>query len=405
VSGERRREHFLAVCSLPFVRDGKKYQNRCFAWDADMKTTGYAKFAGLIALLHAAGGDVATAQSLDAATQASRAVVERFMSTSRTPGLSVAVQVNDSLVWVDSFGLADVEHGVPITPATLFRIGSISKALTSAAVGLLHQRRLLDLDAPIQTYVPSFPNKDHAITTRHLGGHLSGLPHYAAEDFANFIPYESVLEALDKFKDRPLLFRPCERFGYSSFGFNLISAAVEAVADTPFLVFMAKEVFERLGMRNTVPDEYRRIVPHRTGFYELNESGELGNAPFTDNSDVWAGGGLLSTPADLVTFGHGLLRGDLLTPETLEILFTSMKTVNGEATGYGLGWAVWKDDVCERIIGHGGSHFGATAMLWMCPSRQLIVAITTNLSGAQLSTPVDEIVRNFVPLTTVSTSK
>jgi serine beta-lactamase-like protein LACTB, mitochondrial len=341
------------------------------------------------------------AQTLEDAVHESRSIVDRFMAASPTPGLSIAVQLADSLVWAEAFGLANVEHGVPASTGTLFRIGSISKPLTSAAVGLLHERGLLDLDESVQRYVPSYPEKEHPITTRQLGGHLSGLPHYSGQDLANFVSYASVTDALDKFKDRPLLFPPGTRFQYSSFGFNLISAVVEGAAGVPFLTFMHDEVFQPLGMRNTVADDYRRIIPNRTGFYQRGPQGDLGHAPFTDNSDVWAGGGFLSTPSDLVTFGIRLIRGDLLAPETLEILFTSMATADGERTGFGLGWAVGQNEDGEPTINHGGAHFGATAYLLMLPKRELVVAVTMNMSpspAADFRSSFAEIVALFTAL-------
>jgi serine beta-lactamase-like protein LACTB, mitochondrial len=341
------------------------------------------------------------AQTLEGAVHESRAIVDRFMAASSTPGLSIAVQLADSLVWAEAFGLANVEHGIPASTETLFRIGSISKPLTSAAVGLLHERGLLDLDESVQRYVPSFPEKEHPITTRQLGGHLSGLPHYSGQDLANFVSYASVTEALDKFKDRPLLFPPGTRFQYSSFGYNLISAVVEGAAGVPFLTFMHDEVFQPLGMRNTVADDYRRIIPNRTGFYHRGPQGDLGHAPFTDNSDVWAGGGFLSTPSDLVTFGARLTRGDLLAPETLEILFTAMATADGEPTAFGLGWLVGQNDDGEPMFSHGGAHFGATAYLLILPERELVMAVTTNMSpspAANFQPSFSEIVALFTAL-------
>lgn len=322
------------------------------------------------------------AQTLEDAVRESRAIVDRFMAASPTPGLSIAVHLADSLVWAEAFGLANVEHGVRASTETLFRIASISKPLTSVAVGLLHERGLLGLDEPVQRYVPSYPVKEHPITTRQLGGHLAGLPHYSGQDLTNFVSYASVTAALDKFKERPLLFTPGARFQYSSFGFNLISAVVEGAAGVPFLTFMHDEVFKPLGMRNTTADDYRRIIPNRSGFYQREPSGGVRHAPFTDNSDLWAGGGFLSTPTDLVTFGSRLIRGDLLAPETLEILFTSMATADGAQTGYGLGWSVGRTENGELTISHTGGHFGATAFLMMLPERELVVAVTMNISSS-----------------------
>ncbi|MBT5876344.1 MAG: beta-lactamase family protein [Candidatus Latescibacteria bacterium] len=335
------------------------------------------------------------AQTLDEAVRDSRVEIEQFLVESSTPGLSIAVQLRDHVVWAEGFGLANVEFGVPVTTETLFRVGSISKALTSAAVGLLHERGELDLDAPVQTYVPSFPEKKYPITTRQLGGHLSGLPHYGPEDFQNFVPYSSVVAALDKFKNRQLLFRPGDQYLYSSFGFNLISAVIEGAAGESFLLFMHDEIFDPLGMEHTVADDYRAVIPNRTSFYELNASGQLGNAPFTDNSDVWAAGGFLSTPTELVTFAHGLTTGDLLSPETLQVLFKSMTTSAGEQTGYGLGWRVRENADGQVTISHVGGHFGASAELVVSTSQGLIIAVTANMSGANVAVVLNEVGKRF----------
>lgn len=100
----------------------------------------------------------------------------------RPPGMSIAVAVNGELVWAEGFGLADLEQCVPVTPRTRFRIGSTSKPLTSAGAMLLYDQKRLDLDAPIQRYVPTFPAKGQAITTRQLLGHLGGIRDYSAEE-------------------------------------------------------------------------------------------------------------------------------------------------------------------------------------------------------------------------------
>ena len=327
----------------------------------------------------------------DDVVRRSRAAVQAFVDESAVPGLSVAVWQHDELLWAEGFGLASVEHEVPVTTETRFRIGSISKSLTSAAVGLLVERGKLDLDAPIQTYVPSFPDKGHPISTRQLGGHLSGIPHYETEDYQNLVAYQSVVHALDKFKDRPLRFVPGERFGYSSFGYNLMSAVIEGAAGQPFLDFMDQRVIRPLEMTNTVADRYDAVIPNRTGFYEVDESEKLVVAPFTDNSDVYAGGGFLSTPTDLVRFGHGLMDGRLLQENTLDLLFTPMTTSDGTSTGYGFGWAVEVNERGETVVSHGGGHYGATAQLEINLDSGLIIAMTANLSSARLGGVFEEI--------------
>ncbi|MCP5113774.1 MAG: beta-lactamase family protein, partial [bacterium] len=168
------------------------------------------------------------------------------------PGVAVAVGVDGTIVWSEGFGLADIEQRVPVTPATKFRIGSVSKPLTAAAVGLLHEEGRLDIDAPVQRYVPSFPVKKHEITTRLLAGHLAGIRHYRAAENYSARHYPTVVEGLDIFKNDPLLHPPGTKYAYSSYGWNLISAVVEGASGTDFLTYMRTNVLEPLGMRNTV---------------------------------------------------------------------------------------------------------------------------------------------------------
>lgn len=361
------------------------------------RKTGPASLIAIVGWVLFGAPSDGVSQSIPEAIQSARGIVERFRAEHDIPGMSIAVAVHGEIVWEEEWGLADVEDGTPVDRGTRFRIGSISKALTSAAVGLLYEQGRLDLDAPVQRYVPSFPEKEHPITTRQLGGHTSGIPHYGPGDFANFVSYESVVAALDKFKDRELLFVPGERFEYSSFGYNLISAVVEGAAGVPFVEYMDSAVLAPLGMELTVVDDYRRIIPGRTDFYELSEAGDLRHAPFTDNSDVWAGGGYLSTSSDLVRFGVGMLDGVLLRPETTSMMFTPTATSSGEPSAYGLGWRVSTSPGGRRVVGHGGSHFGARADLVVVPEHGVVVAMLANLSGAPLSEARNAIVPLFSP--------
>src|SRR3989441_12200340 len=149
-------------------------------------------------------------------------VCERLAT--RIPGVQVAVAVNGKLVWSEGFGDADAERKKPVTRETQFRIGSVSKPLTATAVALLYEQGKVDLDAPVQRYVPSFPDKGYPITTRQLAGHLAGIRHYRGDEFVLNRRFGSVGEGLTIFQDDSLLFPPGTRFSYSSYGWNLISA-------------------------------------------------------------------------------------------------------------------------------------------------------------------------------------
>jgi len=200
-------------------------------------------------------------------------------------------------VWADGAGFADVENRVPVTPLTEFRVGSVSKSLTSAALGLLVQEGKLDLDAPVQRYVPSFPEKRWPVTTRERAGHLAGIRHYRDDEFLSSKHYGSVEEGLAIFEDDTLLFRPGTEFHYSTCGWDLVGAVIEGASGERFLRYMREHVLEPLDVRHTVADEPDSLIPYRARPYDMRDDGTLVNAPWVDNSYKWAGGGRSTTAA------------------------------------------------------------------------------------------------------------
>ena len=315
------------------------------------------------------------------AVEYARAILETMRTERGTPGLSAAVGVDGQVVWAEGFGWADVENRVPVTEDTKFRVGSVSKPLTAAAMGILIDEGRLDLDAPVQQYVPSFPEKPWPVTSRMVAGHLAGIRHYAGDDeFLSTRMYGSVGEGLEIFADDDLLFEPGDRFSYSSYGWNLLSAVVEGASGEEFLPYMDARVFDPLGMTSTVADHTDSIIPHRTRFYEVAEDGRVYNSPFVDNSYKWAGGGFLSTPSDLVRFGMAHLDGDLLRPETIEMLWTSQRTTAGEETGNGIGWFLETKPDGTQTVSHGGGSIGGVTYLLLLPGDDAVAALTANTS-------------------------
>ncbi|MGW8283054.1 MAG: serine hydrolase domain-containing protein, partial [Gemmatimonadota bacterium] len=155
------------------------------------------------------------------AVEYARAILEMMRTERGVPGLSAAVGIDGRIVFAEGFGWADLENRSPATAATKFRIGSVSKPLTAAAIGILVERGKLDLDTAVQAYVPDFPDKRWPVTSRLVAGHLAGIRHYDGEEFLSTRRYETVSEGLEIFADDPLLFEPGERFQYSSYGWNL----------------------------------------------------------------------------------------------------------------------------------------------------------------------------------------
>ena len=310
----------------------------------------------------------------------SRTFIRDTMRILGAPDASVCVARDGRIVWSEAFGLADIEGQVRATPLTEFRVGSVSKALTSAAIGLLVQEGELDLDAPVQRYVPSFPPKEWPISTRQLAGHLAGIRHYRPGEFESRRRYSSVLDGLSIFSADSLLFHPGSQFLYSSYGWNLISAVIEGAAGEPFLSFMQDSIFRPLGMTHTLGDHPDSLVRLRARAYVHPDSTEsrVINALYVDDTYKWASGGLLSTAEDLCRYGDGLLAGRLLRPETVRLLWTAQATTDGKPTGYGLGWYVVRDTSGAKIVWHTGGAEGSSALFAIYTDERLVLAILVN---------------------------
>ena len=329
-----------------------------------------------------------------AVDQARELILDR-MEEQTVPGLSVAVGVDGKIVWAEGFGWADLENRVPVWPSTKFRIASISKSLTAGAVGTLVEEGRLDLDAPVQEYVPSFPEKEWPVTTRLLGGHLAGIRHYRDREFESMVHYDDVVDALQIFANDPLIHEPGTAYEYSTYGWNLISAVVQSVAGEPFLNYMRRVVFEPTGMTETVAEHVDSLIYHRSRAYVRTPDGRIINAPYVDNSNKWSGGGFLSTASDLVRYGQAYLGGAFLRPETVELLWTSQHTRDGERTDYGIGWREHLEGG-RRIISHTGGAVGGTTVLVIYPEEGVVVAILTNIQGAGQTGNAREIAEFFM---------
>ena len=319
-----------------------------------------------------------------------RAFVRALVVEENLPGLSLAVGVAGEVVWAEGFGWADIDERRPVTPTTLFRIGGVAKPMTATAVGLLHERGLLDLDAPVRDYVPSFPEKEWSITTRQLMGEVAGVRHPPFDDELLYMRKhcESPLDGLELFADDPLRFAPGTRYLYSIYGWTLVAAVVEAAAGEPFLDFMQREVFDPSEMRETVFDDVLRPEARRTHFYwpfaAVNTRTGVEDAADGDNSCIQGAGALLSTPSDVVRFGLATLDGRLLRPQTFDMLRTPLELESGESTEYGLGCFVPSAPLGPQakttVLGHSGASAGGFTSLLTLPEHGIVVAVTTNVT-------------------------
>jgi CubicO group peptidase (beta-lactamase class C family) len=312
------------------------------------------------------------------------AMVERHVATRQATAVSVAIYTGQLPIWTRAWGKSDVENDVAATPRTMFRLASISKPFTAVAILRLVEMGKVKLDAPIQKYLPQFPKKRWSITLRQLLCHQSGVRHYRGEDLITTRHFPSVTAGLEMFAKDPLLFEPATRTLYSSYGYNLAGAVIEAVTHRPYAEFVHDEVLVPAGIEDMRPDDVFAIIPHRASGYRLRGDGQLENCGLTDTSYKVPGGGWVATAEDVVRLARALMRGKILREETRDLMWTPQKLKNGTMTGYGLGWAIG-DEHGVRVIEHSGGQQGSNNHMMFSPERNLAVAVLTNLedSGAK----------------------
>jgi CubicO group peptidase (beta-lactamase class C family) len=325
------------------------------------------------------------------AVEEGRQIVLGALTDQNLPGISVAVGVAGDLAWAEGFGWADLGKHIRVAPATRFRIAEVSNTLTSAAVGLLLETKKLNLDEEIQTYVPEFPNKQWPITLRQLMGHVAGVRTDAGDEEPLLERCARTVDGIQRFKASALRFEPGTQFRPSSYGWILVSAAVEAAAGEPFFTYMRRQIFEPLGMAATRPDVWKEPIADRATFYYPRFAGNTRYGPESvregDQSCFAGAGAFLSTPSDLVRFGLALESEELLKPATVALLQTPQRLASDDETEYGLGWNLQTVDLAgspARMAGHGSKtdFIGGTAYLLTLPERRIVVAVTSNISFA-----------------------
>jgi serine beta-lactamase-like protein LACTB len=365
--------------------------------DADAVVGSTPRIAGVLMLftLAAFPGHAQTAGPSSSTLAAERSAA--LWQASGVPGLSVAVATDGQVTWSAGYGWANVEDSVNATPSTVFGIGSVSKPLASAALMRLVEWGAVELDAPVQRYATSFPDKGAPVTIRQLAGHLGGIRHYGPQDFGRTARPRTATEALAIFADDPLVALPGTRHAYSSYGFVLLSAAMESAAGRDFLSLMRDEVFAPLRMESTGVDLPENLHPARAVQYAGCTVSGCTRSPYVEYAGTWAGGGFTSTAIDLARFGGQLLGGSLLRRETLEMTWTPQRTTAGEDTGYGIGWRAGRDAAGRRIVHHGGRTHQLRAFLLLYPDHGVAIAILANGPADFAEEAVGRIAEPFLP--------
>lgn len=333
----------------------------------------------LSVLLLLAGCASAPQRDHTPAIDAARAHVEGIVTRGKLPGAAVAVSVGDRIAWHDAFGKADLAAGTPVTIHTRFRIGSVTKMVTVAALMRLVEQGRMRLDDPIARYLPDFPHGE--VTLRQLAGHLGGIRHYGPGEFLNTRHYASATESLARFANDPLLFTPGEKYTYSTYGYNVLAAAIEKATGKTFDEAVKSLVFAPAGMNESGFANDAQT----TRFYAIeNEQAVL--APTVDLSDRLGGGAILSTTRDLARFLIATADPRFLSDASRSVMFAPQKMADGKATNVGIGWRSAVDAEGRMFIHHGGQSTGGRAFVLLYPRERVGVAFVSNAGGA----PFDE---------------
>ena len=304
---------------------------------------------------------------------------------------SVLVADKGRVVFKKGFGLANREWGVPNTPATKFRIGSVTKQFTSMLILQLVQEKKVDLQAKLGAYLP-FYRKDvgDRVTIHHLLTHSSGIPSYTDNRAAMtevvrdpFPPAEFVA----KYCSGDLQFEPGSRFRYNNSGYFILGAVIEAVTGKPYETVLHERILDPLGMKYSGYDRPVPVIPDRASGYSVTFDG-FENAPYLNMSLPYAAGALYSTVEDLFLWDRALAGDKLLSPELKALLFQP-EIAMGPGMSYAYGWMVRQSQVQgapAKTVGlfHGGAIFGFSAFIERRPDEGRLVVALSNTPEADL---------------------
>ncbi|SPE60814.1 Beta-lactamase (modular protein) [Verrucomicrobia bacterium] len=303
-----------------------------------------------------------------------------------SPGLAVLIAQDGKILFEKGYGLADVAHHVPITPETKFRIGSITKQFTAAAILKLQEQGKLSVKDKLSKYIPDFPRGDE-VTLHHLLTHTSGIHSYTShpgflEKVTKPTKTEEIIESIKK---DPYDFDPGKKWLYDNSGFLLLGYIVEKVSAENYGDFLRENFFQPLGMTNTGVYRNGTHLDHEALGYEY------GDGKFTNGLDwdmSWAGGAgaLYSTVEDLYRWNEGMFSGKVISQASLKAAFTPVQTEENKSDhledgyGYGLSIAMFRG---AQEISHGGGLNGFSSFLLRVPREHLTVVVLANALPGQ----------------------
>lgn len=298
---------------------------------------------------------------------------------------SVLVARDGKVIFSKGYGFANAEFEIPNTPQTKFRLGSVTKQFTAAAVLLLQERGKLSVQDPICKYIENCPTAWSEITIHHLLSHTGGIPNFTS--FPDYLPKMmmpvTTQEMIARFKDKPLDFKPGEKWAYSNSGYFLLGHIIEKASGEAYESFLEKNIFEPLKLTSTGYDHHGTILKKRATGYSMRK-GEMVNSLPIDMTQPYSAGALYSTVEDLFQWNEALFSGKLLSAKSLEAMLTPVKN----DYGYGLGI---QTKAGRKIISHGGGINGFSTVLTRFADEKLTLVVLRNADyGSPAPGPISQ---------------
>ncbi|MBI5726451.1 MAG: serine hydrolase [Ignavibacteriales bacterium] len=317
----------------------------------------------------------------------------KYFNSKQVPSIAAGLMKDGKIIWRGYKGYADIENKVPAQEQTVYRIASISKTFTSAAIIRLASLNRINLDEDVLYYLQDVPKKRWHFTIRQVLNHTSGLRTYFAGEFDSKVHFNSVKDVLGYLANDSLMHEPGTKYLYSSLSYTFLAAIIEHATGMRFTDYMRKFIFEPAGMTQTLYDLHQQIIPNRARGYERPDTRELQNAPLADLSVKFPGGGALSTVDDLLKFGNALVSGVFFPANYLDTMMQLTKLKDGSVQNYGLGLGVWKDAKNTLMIGHAGGGTGFSTQLSIEPVNKIISVHLINTRDGILGNPANELMK------------
>ncbi|WP_299125991.1 serine hydrolase domain-containing protein [uncultured Winogradskyella sp.] len=317
-------------------------------------------------------------------TKTSNALLESIVKDGSAVGASGSYSVNGEVIWGAATGYADKDKKKNFTLDTEVRIASIAKPMTAIAVMQLVEKGLLDINLPIDTYIPEFVQKGKTkITTKHILSHTSGIGAYKnKKEGENTIIYTSLLDVYDVFKDRKLRFEPGTEYYYTSYGYVVLGILIEKISNLSYETYMQKHIWDKAEMTNTGIEKPEVKRKNASSIYQRDRKGEIKESKTNNLTNRVPAGGFYSTVNDIIKFGNAIINHTLINEETYDFMVQhhSLEKVNN---GYGFGFFLYGGKEKEsNIIGHSGSQRGSSTQFFVIPSLKTVIIVMANTSGA-----------------------